>query len=293
MELSQHALSAAFPAMRPSEYQALKDNIENIGVLNPITIYQGQVIDGWHRYLAANEVGIPCPSVQLLETDPRDFVLSQNKHRRHVTESQMALATVAVYAWKPLGVNQHDRVDIECPPSKSNAELAEIAGVHVSTVKQAKIIQLKAAPEIREAVKAGAIGLPKATAISKLPREEQAAAISKPLAKIAKNPEVQHPDQVLPEEFCTDLELAQNQIMDLQAALAVANMGSAPDEDKAQAATLITELRTEIKRLQANLATVTLSRDRLQNENAELHRKLNKQRHTAQMPDNNRAGRAA
>ncbi len=182
-DLQQHPLSVAFPAMQPDEYQALKDSIENIGVQNPITIYEGQVIDGWHRYRAAIEVGMPCPIVELDEIDPRDYVLSQNKHRRHVTASQMTLATVAVYGWEPVGVNQHRRVDTECPPSKTNAELAEIAGVHVNTVKQAKVIQQNAAPEIREAVRAGEIGLPKGAAIAKMPLAEQAAAITKPLPK--------------------------------------------------------------------------------------------------------------
>ena len=65
-----------------------------------------RVIDGWHRYTAANELSIECPTVELGDVDPRDFVLAQNRARRHVTQAQLALATTAVYAWKPVEI-QH------------------------------------------------------------------------------------------------------------------------------------------------------------------------------------------
>lgn len=53
MIYTQHPLSAAFPAMQSDEFQALVDSIESIGVQNPITLLDGMVIDGWHRYKAA------------------------------------------------------------------------------------------------------------------------------------------------------------------------------------------------------------------------------------------------
>ena len=182
MSYSQHPLSAAFPAMSADDFQNLKDSIAEIGVQNPITLFEGMVLDGWHRYNAANEVLMPCPHVELAEgTDPRHFVLAQNKARRHVTQAQLAMATTAVYDWKPA---QREKAHIECElPAKTNAELAAIAGVHANTITQAKAVQTKAAPEVVEAVKRGEIGLPKAAAIAKLPKEEQAAAIHKPTPK--------------------------------------------------------------------------------------------------------------
>lgn len=191
----QHPLSAVFPAMAAADLQALKDSIMEIGVQNPITLFEGMVIDGWHRYSAATDLGMDCPVVELGDVDPRDFVLAQNKARRHVTQSQLALATTAVYAWKPLGANQHEaRVATECPP-KSNAELAAISGVGIATIKQAKSVQSHAAPEVVEAVRAGAIGLPKAAAIAKLPKEEQAAAIHQPAPKPFTAPTYDGPDE--------------------------------------------------------------------------------------------------
>ncbi len=83
---TQHPLSAAFPALADDEFQALKDSIEIHGCLNPITLLEGQVLDGWNRYRAVCELGMECPTRELEDwIDPRDFVKSQNKIRRHLS----------------------------------------------------------------------------------------------------------------------------------------------------------------------------------------------------------------
>jgi hypothetical protein len=60
----------------------------------------------------------------------RDFLLVQNEARRHITQAQLALATTTVYQWRSIGENQHSekRVATEWPPSRTNTELANIAG---------------------------------------------------------------------------------------------------------------------------------------------------------------------
>ena len=81
-DLQQHPLSAAFPAMPDEEFQALKDSIESIGVQNPIVLFEGMVLDGWHRYRAAKETISQCPAVDLADdVDPKDFVIAQNERR--------------------------------------------------------------------------------------------------------------------------------------------------------------------------------------------------------------------
>ena len=273
-KFKQHPLSAAFPAMSAEDFQSLKDSITNIGVQNPITLFEGMVIDGWHRYTAANDIGMDCPSVELGDVDPRDFVLAQNKARRHVTQAQRAMATTAVYAWRPVG---NPALSNSAPGAelKTTKELAAAAGVGERTIEQAKTVQMKAAPEVVEAVKTGEIGLKKAAAIAKLPKEEQAAAIHKPAPKPA--PAVVEPEIEAPPEY-TELDAAHDQISELQAELVVARMGDIPEEEKQQAAGLIAELHAEIKTLNATLAAVTLSRDTLMEERAQMLRQMKAQR---------------
>ena len=270
----QHPLSAAFPAMSAEDFQGLKDSIENIGVQNPITIFEGMVVDGWNRYKAANELGMDCPSKELdAWIDPVAFVRAQNKDRRHLPLSAWALIEVSLREWKPS--HRPDKGELSSPLQASNQEMADAVGVTKRTIQQAKAVQSNATPEVIAAVKSGEIGLPKAAAIAKLPKEEQAAAIHKPAPKPA--PAVVEPEIEAPPEY-TELDAAHDQISDLQAELVVARMGDIPEEEKQQAAGLIAELHAEIKTLNATLAAVTLSRDTLMEERAQMLRQMKAQR---------------
>lgn len=161
MNLTQHPLSAAFPAMQGDEYQSLKDSIESIGVQNPITLLDGMVIDGWHRYTAAADLGVDCPTVDLGDVDPRDFVLAQNKARRNLTASQRAEAVVSVYSWAPAHrpINSAPGADL----TKTTKQLADIAQVGTRTIEQAKAAH-KAG--LGDAVKEGALTAKEAAKIA-------------------------------------------------------------------------------------------------------------------------------
>lgn len=168
--LKQHPLSAAFPAMQDDEYQALKDSIEVICVQNAITLYDGMVLDGWHRYSAANDLGMDCPTVELGDVDPVDFVRAQNKHRRHSTPSALALAEVSICKWAPSGRLPSSGHQVS---TSNNAQMAERVGVHVNTIKQAKVVEESATDKVKDAVKSGAISVKTAAAVAKLPAKEQ------------------------------------------------------------------------------------------------------------------------
>lgn len=274
MAYQQHPLSAAFPAMAAEDFQGLKDSIENIGVQNPITIFEGMVVDGWNRYKAANELGMDCPSKELdAWIDPVAFVRAQNKDRRHLPLSAWALIEVSLREWKPS--HRPDKGELSSPLLASNQEMADAVGVTKRTIQQAKAVQSNATAEVIAAVKSGEIGLPKAAAIAKLPKEEQAAAIHKPAPKPA--PAEVEPEIEAPPEY-TELDAAHDQISELQAELVVARMGDIPEEEKQQAAGLIAELHAEIKTLTATVKALTSSRDFYLEENAQMRTQMKMQR---------------
>ncbi len=265
MKLTQHPLSAAFPAMQADEYDALKESINVIGVQNHITIYEDMVLDGWHRYRASKELFLPCPQVELpSDIDPQDFVLAQNKARRNLTASQRAIAVTTVYQWRKVGANQYDkmRVDTSVPPSKTNNELAAIAGVHVNTIKQTKVAQ-KAG--FTEAIKDGSISVKEAAKIA-------TGTVATPRTK----PEVAPVIDVTPDY--TELDAAYDQIQDLQAEIVVARLNSTDSDEQQQAATLIAELRAHIKTLEAVNKSLTISRDGYMNEVLQLKKQCEAQR---------------
>lgn len=176
MAYVQHPLSAAFPAMSAPDFQALKDSIECIGVQNEITLHEGMVIDGWHRYSASQELGMSCPERELpADVDPVDFVKAQNKERRHLPVGAWALIEAELWDWRAAGRPVADKGAPGAPFSPTVATMAESAGASVRTMKQAGKVKRDALPEIKDAVKSGAVSLKDAHAVADMPKEEQAA----------------------------------------------------------------------------------------------------------------------
>jgi len=175
----QHPLSAAFPAMSEEELQNLKDSIDVIGVQNPIVIYEGKIIDGWHRYIVSNELRLPCPTVNLADDiDPQDFVLANNKARRHLTRGQIAMAYTKVYQWYPAG--KPNSKGVLSTHLKTRQELAKLSGTSESTIAQAKAVLKKGSKPVQEAVQSGKISLKRGAKISRLDLESQYKALIEP-----------------------------------------------------------------------------------------------------------------
>ncbi len=252
--MKRHPLSEAFPDMTPDEYQDLKDSIEQIGIQNPIVVFDGMIIDGWHRYNAGRDLGMDTPIVELgEEVDPKHYVLAQNLARRNLDASQRAAAVSAVYGWTRVGRPANKSAPQE-PISKTNAELAGIAGVGIETIKRAKKVEQKAAPAVKQAVRDGKIGLVKAAAIADLPRKDQAAAINRPMPKAV--------EQIHEDDGPSDEEIRAGELREKFDREFIEKLLEADDKLKF--------CNDEIKRLNALLSTVSSQRDGFMNGKAQL-----------------------
>ena len=84
-----HVLTAIFPLIDGKAFQALKDDIQQHGLREPIRVYKGEIIDGRNRYRACCELGVT-PVTR--EWDGAGslvaFVASLNLHRRNLNVSQ-------------------------------------------------------------------------------------------------------------------------------------------------------------------------------------------------------------
>jgi hypothetical protein len=54
-EYKQHPLSMMFTPMKKNAFRNLCDDIFAHGLLMPIVLFEGMILDGWHRYLACLE----------------------------------------------------------------------------------------------------------------------------------------------------------------------------------------------------------------------------------------------
>lgn len=133
MHLNQHPLSAAFPAMAEDDLAALAADIKTNGLRHPVVLWQGQVLDGWHRFAACKSAGVEARTVQFDGADPVAYVLSVNLARRHLTPAQRAHAVVACSEWRGVGRSNSARVR-----NKTTAEMAHEADVSPRTIENVK-----------------------------------------------------------------------------------------------------------------------------------------------------------
>ena len=56
--MQRHTLSALFQDMDPAEFRDLVESVKKHGLREPITVFQGEILDGWHRYQACLETGV-------------------------------------------------------------------------------------------------------------------------------------------------------------------------------------------------------------------------------------------
>lgn len=263
MELKQHPLSAAFPAMSAEDFAALVEDIKANGQREPVMVYEGMVLDGWHRYRACLQIGAkPQQFTFPADKDPVAFVLSHNLHRRHLTPSQRAAAVVACTAWAP----PHRPKKAETVSGFSrDADMAKVAGTSDRTIRDAKVAH-KAG--LTDAVKDGALTAHEAAKVARGRGADKPA--SKPAAKTKRElPKPQEPEanEQLAEAQDTISELAQENEQ-LRDRLAVESLME-PEEAKSQTLETIQELRERVKVLEAENAALKVSRDTYQREAGE------------------------
>ena len=177
-----HPAAKVFPEMSGADYEALKADIAEHGLLVPIVTWRkdGSVLDGRHRLRACEELGID-PRAQLWEGDsPTAYVLSANLRRRHLTPSQAAAVAVEALplleeeakerqrAGQASGGRGHrkepppnDLGDVSAHSGEAVAKAAEACGTNRQYVADAKKIK-EADPEAFEAVKRGEKSVPQA-----------------------------------------------------------------------------------------------------------------------------------
>lgn len=164
-KLEQHPLSAAFPPMSHTEFESLCENIREHGQRPgmEVVIFEGKVLDGWHRHNACYEVGLVPRTILFAGKDPVEFVKAMNLHRRHLSASQRAAAVVACNEWHDRGESKSEP-GADLPKKVTTAEMAKEAEVSTRTIEHAKAAQRAG---MGEAVRDGEISAKEAAEVAK------------------------------------------------------------------------------------------------------------------------------
>lgn len=173
-EFTRHpdcALFAQFD-MTEAELTELATDIKEHGLKQPIIVHNGQIIDGWNRYLACQQAGVKPIWIDydgLYEV--WTYVKAVNLMRRHMTPEQRALIVL-------LKEQQTRGVPRGTPPSVR--EIAKEHNLPHGVAHRVQAVVKDAVPEVINAVIEGKTTITQAAKAAKLPKEQQVKEIQKP-----------------------------------------------------------------------------------------------------------------
>jgi len=162
-----HPFAGFLPMMNPPRFNELCSDVKVHGLLAPIWLHEGEIVDGRNRYLACLKVGVE-PRFQ--EWDQKgtliDFVLSLNLKRRHLTSTQKTMVAFRMLPMLEAGAKERQirkpagTVPESLPEQKADARdqaaaMVGVCGRYVSDIK--RIAQ--DAPEKLKALESGALTL--------------------------------------------------------------------------------------------------------------------------------------
>jgi ParB-like chromosome segregation protein Spo0J len=165
--LEIHPLALAFPAYGETDLSQLADDIRDHGMRQPVTLFEGKVLDGRNRVDAAKKAGL----IEIIAFEfegtfeqARDYVISMNLVRRHLDTGQRSMIAA------DLAKMQRGRPSKGSKENPQNCGLstkaaAEQLKVSTRSVETAKAIR-EADPALAENVKQGKTKLADAAKIA-------------------------------------------------------------------------------------------------------------------------------
>lgn len=165
-----HPLANIFPLIEGEEFDQLVESIKaSGGPRDPIIIHEDMILDGRNRARACEAAGIEARYAPLpVGTDPIAFVIDKNLRRRHLNETQRAMAGSKL-ATMPRGA----RTDIASIDAMSDAQAAKFLNVSEPSIERAKKVHRSGIPELVAAAERGEIAVSAAAQAAELSPEDQ------------------------------------------------------------------------------------------------------------------------
>jgi len=169
--MDAHKYATYFPPMPEEQFAELVADIKTNGLIEPITLFEGKILDGVHRFKACEEAKVKPEYVEWADSDALRWVLSKNLHRRHLTPAQKAMILIdsGLLSKEPLDTVTGRPSESRVSPSDfmTKDEASEMAGIGESTVTQVKTIA-REAPDLVDSIRSGEMGAEPAYLIVRL-----------------------------------------------------------------------------------------------------------------------------
>lgn len=177
-----HPVCEIFPMMSEVELAELTKDIKDRGLLEPIWLDSaGKIIDGRNRYRACKKASIePIYRTWNGGGELLDFVLSLNLRRRHLNESQRAIAAAKACEYYKQNAKERQGTRTDLPanlPESVGGEWREKAGqdfmVSPRSVQHAATVVELGVPELINAVETGEAAISAVAEVATLPNDQQ------------------------------------------------------------------------------------------------------------------------
>jgi N6-adenosine-specific RNA methylase IME4 len=175
--MKAHPYANILPLLEGEAFDSLVADIRANGLMEPITIHEGMILDGRNRRNACKAAGVEPRFLEFDGDDPLAFVLSLNVHRRHLSESQRGMIAARLETLKH-GDNQHKRGDANLHVPRADA--AKRLNVSSRTVASAAAVRDHASPELVQAVDQGAIPVSVGAKLATASKDVQRRAVADP-----------------------------------------------------------------------------------------------------------------
>lgn len=120
-----HPLTRMFPTIRDSNVDEIGHSIKKYGLLVPIVLFEGKILDGRHRYMACKKLNIEPRFVTYTKMQAKDYVIATKLHREHMDRGEKKAHLIRLVAE-------------QANAQMTNTEVADIADVSLNTVKREK-----------------------------------------------------------------------------------------------------------------------------------------------------------
>ena len=300
-----HPLANIFPLIEDAELDALGEDIKNHGLREPVTMFEGKLLDGRNRWCACEAAGMKIPGNMIRQFDPAvdgeplDWILSKNLRRRHLNESQRAMVAANIAnlpAHRPATTDKSANL----PTSQNDA--AKMLNVGARSVRSAVAVRAKAEPEMKAAVEQGHLTVSFAAKVTKLSADEQRDIAAKAKAgevnaarRVAKQKARKKETKLVAKQaalpnkkdgaILADVDIRKEQIGKSEQPTASLNENARAEAERLARTLSRSKLATMVVQLQQKLKAERDKNDALSHENLELQSKIYRLKQSAQIQD--------
>ena len=213
-----HPASNLFPMLGDAELWELAEDVSQRGLLEPIVVHEGLILDGRNRWVACQRAG-RAPRTRAWEGEggsPTAYVISKNLRRRHLEPGQRAaIAAEALPLFEAEAKErQGRRTDlhqiVDGSPGQALEQAAEAFDTNRQYVSDAKRMRTEA-PEVFARIKSGELSIPEAKRESSgfvLPEREHASPEERAYYALSRQRMIVSLDPQTVAGFCADAALS-------------------------------------------------------------------------------------